>query len=330
MYFDFEENRPDTPTLAAPMSWREVVLITVNLHLLGVVLILLGPRLPFIQAMEERRLAEVEKVQEQQQRDNAQFVFVQPRLETPAPPPPRADLSDLDRRARTVERAPTPTNPLPFSRGNSSEKIDSPRVENRRDPTPAPPESPPPGPEPAPDPAEVAPRDLTLPQANNGVVPRSAENARPPRQQPGIGSLSDAIRNVQKYAQREGFVNMDGGAEQDVAPAIQFDTKGVEFGPWLRRFVAQIRSNWFIPYAAMTMRGHVVVTFFVHKDGRITDVSVLKPSPTDAFNRSAQNAVLASNPTQPLPPEYPDDQAFFTVTFYFNESPSGGSRQPAP
>jgi hypothetical protein len=27
----------------------------------------------------------------------------------------------------------------------------------------------------------------------------------------------------------------------------------------------------------------------------------------------------------PLPPEYPDDHCFFTVTFYFNETPPGGS-----
>ena len=116
-------------------------------------------------------------------------------------------------------------------------------------------------------------------------------------------------------------MNLQGGASQDFAPSIQFDTKGVEFGPWLRRFIAQIRSNWFIPYAAMSLRGHVVITFNVHKDGRITDVAVLKPSTVDAFTRSAQNAILASNPTLPLPPEYPEDRAFFTVTFYFNESP---------
>ena len=33
------------------------------------------------------------------------------------------------------------------------------------------------------------------------------------------------------------------------------------------------------------------------------------------------SAILASNPTIPLPPEYPDPRAFFTVTFYFNETP---------
>jgi len=112
------------------------------------------------------------------------------------------------------------------------------------------------------------------------------------------------------------------GAGQDLGPSMQFDTKGVEFGPWLRRFIAQIRRNWLVPYEAMSMRGHVVMTFNVHKDGRITDVSVLRRSAIDAFNRSAQKALLTTNPTVPLPPEYPDEKAFFTVTFFFNETPA--------
>ena len=57
----------------------------------------------------------------------------------------------------------------------------------------------------------------------------------------------------------------------------------------------------------------------------LSDVSetglVTKPSSVDAFTRSAHNAILTSNPTTPLPPEYPDDKAFFTVTFFFNEDP---------
>src|SRR5262249_42442252 len=154
-------------------------------------------------------------------------------------------------------------------------------------------------------------KGLTLPDAPNGVEPKSADTShRAP-----TGVIADAIRNVQKYVQKDGFVNLQGGADQDFAPSIQFDTKGVEFGPWLRRFIAQIRRNWFIPYAAMSLRGHVVITFFVDKSGHISELKVLKPSQVDAFNHSAFGALAASNPTQPLPPEYPDDRAFFTITF---------------
>ena len=167
----------------------------------------------------------------------------------------------------------------------------------------------------------LEPDALRLPESPAATRPQPSETPGQGRGT-GVGVIADAIRNVQKYAQKDGFVNLQGGAEQDFAPSIQFDTKGVEFGPWLRRFVAQIRRNRFIPYAAMSMRGHVVLTFNVHKDGSITDVTVVKPSSIDAFTRSAQNAILASNPTVQLPPEYPDDRAFFTVTFYFNESPT--------
>ena len=312
MYFDFEDFRPDTPTIPRPMSPREVVLISVNLHLVVLVVILLGPRLPFIKAIQERRQqaqAELERRLEEQ-RQSARFVFVQPKIDLKAPtPPPRAELSDLDRRARTVERAPDPKNDMPFSRGNSSERMEaSAPAAATRAPGPA-----------AETPAPPAPDSdaLTLPDSMAAARPSTAA-----REKGSTGVIADAIRNVQKYTQKETFSNLGGGGLQDIAPSIQFDTKGVEFGPWLRRFVAQIRRNWFVPYAAMTMHGHVVVTFYVHKDGRITDLAVLKPSEVEAFTLSGRNAIAASNPTVPLPTEYPDDKAFFTVTFYFNEKPS--------
>jgi TonB family protein len=326
MYFDFEDQRPDTPTIARPLSPREGVMLSVILHLMAVILILVGPHLPFMKAMEEKReqALEEQRLKElERQRENRQFVFVQPRLDTPAPkPPPRADLSDLDRQTRTVERAPKPTNPMPFSRGNSPELTESaPRVEARRETVPPPQPQPPAPPQPQPQ----APNALTLPRAADAPQAAAQTSPQTSPQAPRAGVIADAIRNVQQYARRETFSNPEGG-DQEVAPSIQFDTKGVEFGPWLRRFVAQIRRNWFIPYAAMSMHGRVVVTFFVHKDGRITDVQVVGPSPVDSFNRSAQNAILASTPTVALPPEYPDDKAFFTVTFYFNETPEGRSR----
>ena len=144
---------------------------------------------------------------------------------------------------------------------------------------------------------------------------------RPQVQPPAGGSLGEALKNLQKYVQNESFNNQK-GQTQEFGP-LQFDTKGVEFGPWIRRFVSQVRRNWFVPMAAMTMRGRVVITFNVHRNGAISDVSVIRPSEIESFNTSAVNALLASNPTTPLPPEYPDDKAFFTVTFFYNENPPG-------
>jgi TonB family protein len=314
MYFDFEDNRPDTPTYGRPVSTREGVLVSIIVHLLVLIGILLAPDLPFVKAAQERQQAELEeqrRLELERRRESPRFVFMQLRMETPPPrPPQRAELSDVDRRARSIERAPDPRNDMPFSRGNTTERVDS-APELRSTPGPAAPE-----PAPAAETADAASPVPAVEESENGF---RREEARPQRSQ-STGVLADAIRNVQRYAQKDGFVNLQGHT-QDFGPFINFDSKGVEFGPWIARFVAQVRRNWFIPMAAMTMRGHVMVTFFVHKDGRITDVTVTKPSAVDAFTLSARNAILASNPTVPLPPEYPDDRAFFTVTFFFNESP---------
>jgi TonB family protein len=329
MYFNFDGHDVETPTIPRSLTRLEASLITLVTYLVIVLAYLLVPELPFLKDLEAKRLAaieerlerEMELARQREQEREPRFVFVQPRVDRPAErAPERADLSDIDRRAATVERAPTPTNPLPFARGNSAERIESstppkpepeaPRAEAAREAKAMP----------APLPGDPSREGLTLPVGPSAELPHSVERATETRG-PSSGILSEAIRNVQKYVEIDGFGNLQGGGVQEIAPSIQFDTKGVEFGPWIRRFIAQIRRNWIVPYSAMAMRGHVVVTFNVHKDGRLTDLTVIKPSAVDGFNHSAFNALATSNPTHPLPPEYPDDRAFFTVTFYFNERP---------
>lgn len=319
MYFDFQDNRPETPSFARPISPREGALLSIIFHLLVVIGLLVAPNLPIVREAEERRQQALEELRRQQlerMRQNARFVFVQPRVDTPAPQPkPDADLSDMDRQARSVERAPLGNTALPFSRGNTPERVEAERAARLNRPPGA--GASPPAPAPSvPDGLNGLPRPDAPPATEPRAVERTAE---PDTFNPSVGVIADAIRNVRKYVEQDQLMSLSG--TQDFAPSIQFDTKGVEFGPWLRRFIAQIRRNWFVPYAAMSLRGHVVITFNVHKDGRITDVAVAKPSAVDGFTSSARNAILSSNPTMPLPPEYPEDRAFFTVTFYFNESP---------
>jgi TonB family protein len=271
-----------------------------------VLAVLFFPTLDFFDRSE--KIAELEQ-KLADKRERPQFVFVQPRLDSPAPKPPdRAEASDLDRKARAPQPTPAPQNPLPYARGSSADRVEASPDERARGRGP--------DPEPAPEPPkEVPPRDVEPPDERQARLTLPQQ----PTAKPSGGSLGEALKNLQKYVQQDSFNNQRSNV-QDLGP-LQFDTKGVEFGPWIRRFVSQVRRNWFIPYAAMTMRGRVVLTFNVHRNGSLTDVQVVQPSPIESFNTAAVNALIASNPTQPLPPEYPDDKAFFTVTFYYNESP---------
>ena len=335
MYFDFYEDHPDFLMMTRDISRVEgnlhlilSILVAGFLNLAMVLLLVLLPRYVDVNADARRAQAEALLAERQQERDSARFVFMAPRVEPPPPPAvsPRAELSDRDRAAASPDRAEVPTNLLPYSRGNSPERVDVPG--NTFQPTP-PLERPPAPPRAQPQPASPGENG----QNGQSMQPGTASPALPlpggsqalARSGAGAaagapGALGESLRNLQRYVQGEAFENQGGGGGA-YGPAIQFDSKGVEFGPWLRRFVAQIKRNWFIPYAAMAMKGHVVTTFFVHKDGTISELSVPGPCNVDAFNNAAFNALAASNPTQPLPPEYPSPRAFFTVTFYYNETP---------
>jgi TonB family protein len=318
MYIDFEDYRPETPRVEGALSGGTAVLISWSLHVIFALLLIFGPKyLPHARVAVPVDASDARNLEE-----SPRFVFMQPRVDISKPQPkPNVEMSDQDRLRATLERAPDPKNALPYIRGNSSERVET-------EPRP-----------PAPDPAQAQQRAQDAGRQNqpsdNQVATNDpgrammrlpdAQSASPALsigRSGSTGILGDAIRNLQRYTQQQSFDNPQGSGEGQ--GLIQFDSKGVEFGPWLRRFVAQVKRNWFIPSAAMVLKGHVVITFNVHKDGAITDIEVKAPSTVDAFDRAAVNALIESNPTQPLPPEYPSERAFFTVTFLYNEMPPPG------
>jgi TonB family protein len=218
-------------------------------------------------------------------------------VERQAPPRPNPEHSDLDRRAASPKQPPDASNTKPFSVGDTPEKVVGGREEK------------PAGPETgaAPPNPSTSSMDLAAKMASAPVAPA------PP---PAGGGLANSLRNLSRFLQDQNFDNQQGG-QADRLPDIQFDSKGVEFGPWLRRFVAQVKRNWFVPQA-MFQSGRVVIQFYVLRNGTITDLKIVSPSPFPAYNNAAFNALKNSNPVLPLPAEYPDDRAFFTVTFYYD------------
>src|SRR5579883_3186514 len=121
MYFDFEDYRPDIEPIGHVISWRDEIFASIGLHVLAVALLIYAPRL----LPSSKAPAQTPFVLDMSQ-DRPRFVFVQPRLDIESPkPPPRAEESDKNRMARSIERAPKPTNTMPFSRGNTPEKVEA-------------------------------------------------------------------------------------------------------------------------------------------------------------------------------------------------------------
>ena len=238
MYFNFEDYHPDTPRLPRSLTRLEVALLTVVFYLSVVILLLLWPHLPFVKEWEverQQQLAKLAQEQLERQRESPRFVFVQPRVDLQAPkPPPRADLSDMDRKARTVERAAKPTNNMPFSRGNTFERTEgAPPTPQQRGQEAAQPETE------GRRPSRQGPSP-PLPESPTGC---RSERREVPQRGPSAGVL---LRMPSELYRNDGAARLvrepSGGRRRSKisAPSIQFDTKGVEFGPWLRRFIAQI------------------------------------------------------------------------------------------
>jgi len=285
MLFDFDDLRPDAPRVPDAISRREGVLLSLVVHG-ALVLLILFPPFNFPRAQ-----ADVTRISPT---DAVRFVQMTPRVERPAITERPSEASDLDRRSATPERPKDAANPMPMSRGETTDRVDGGKTSEDK-----------------PKGGETTPPVLVQRDAAKGAAeakPVPAPSA----------DLRGSLKNLQRYLDDQSFNNPRGGlTEQD--PDIQFDSKGVDFGPWLRRFVNQVKRNWLIPLNAMSQSGRVVITFNVMRDGTIRDLQLVKPSPIESFNSAAMNALRMSNPVAPLPPEYPADRAFFTVTFHYND-----------
>jgi TonB family protein len=101
------------------------------------------------------------------------------------------------------------------------------------------------------------------------------------------------------------------------------DTQGVDFGPYLKRVVDDVRRNWYtlIPESArapIMKKGKVSIEFAIKKDGRIAGIQLVGPSGDVALDRAAYGGITSNNPFAPLPPEFSGQYLALRFTFYYN------------
>jgi TonB family protein len=110
------------------------------------------------------------------------------------------------------------------------------------------------------------------------------------------------------------------------------DTRGVDFGPYLKRVVDDVRRNWYqvIPYEArspINKKGKVSIEFAIMKDGRIADVKTVDSSGDVALDRAAYSGITLNNRFSPLPAEFGGQYLALRFHFYYN--PAKVSISPA-
>jgi len=114
-----------------------------------------------------------------------------------------------------------------------------------------------------------------------------------------------------------------GGAE------IVSDTMGVDFGPYLKHVVDEVRQNWYnvIPESArapLMKKGKVSIQFAIMKDGSVSGMSVPDGGSSGdvALDRAAWGGITASNPFPPLPDEFGGQYLLLRFHFFYNPDKS--------
>jgi TonB family protein len=95
-------------------------------------------------------------------------------------------------------------------------------------------------------------------------------------------------------------------AQEQGALVVLSDTMGVDFGPYLKGVVENVRQNWYtvIPESAKWKKGKVSIEFAITKDGTVSGMRLVGASNDVVLDRAAWGGIAASNPFLPLPSEF--------------------------
>jgi TonB family protein len=135
-----------------------------------------------------------------------------------------------------------------------------------------------------------------------------------------------AIREVTKVASLGGGdldLGQPAGGDNGFAEQgpISFETQWYDWGPYAQSMVSRIRVNWYanMPQIIRTgLKGNVTIRFTIQRDGRITDVTILKSSGVPPYDFAAKKAIELSSPLQPLPKDFPNPSERVTCIFFYN------------
>ena len=190
--------------------------------------------------------------------------------------------------------------------------------------------------QPAPQQAQQPPPPAPLPQ-HPPQQQALADAPRPAPTRPNFGNPSptagDAIRQAAQQAARNHGQGGDYGANAPVAhggvnPGVEVlsDTQGVDFGPYLRRILGDIRRTWIplIPEEArppLNKQGETLIRFTILPDGRIEAMNLDGSTHDTAIDRAAWGAITGVGQFPPLPASFHGPKLELRIDFLVNMTP---------
>ncbi|HUR82216.1 MAG TPA: energy transducer TonB, partial [Thermoanaerobaculia bacterium] len=194
-------------------------------------------------------------------------------------------------------------------------------------------------------PAGASGRRASSPAAPSAPAPQTSAQMTAPSQSAPVDS-SFIYREPAKAAAAAGVVDWrnaireagraisggDGGDGSDVAQTggeqgfaeqgpLSFETQWYDWGDYAQSMVSKIRVNWYanMPQIIRTgMKGVVTIRFTIHRDGRISDITIMESSKVPPYDAAARRAIELSSPLKALPADFPNPTERVTCMFYYN------------
>lgn len=179
---------------------------------------------------------------------------------------------------------------------------------------------------PAPTPSEsephptLTPGDLTLARPDELARPGTGQGERPrPR------TLQEALARRTPDQVPGVKMRQEGGVARR-ANVSMVDARGTTFGAYDAAFIAAVADRWYALLDQVKYDGYrpgrVVLQFYLHHDGRITDLRVTESTVSDMLSLLCQKAVLDPAPYARWPREMRlmvgKDSRPIQFTFYYN------------
>lgn len=173
----------------------------------------------------------------------------------------------------------------------------------------------------------LAPGDLAMarpspkPQEKEGKADK--ETPDQVQQQP----VHERPRTIAEAMAQRGMLGeksrQDGGVRHMTMDS-SLDAMKTSFGDYDREFIDAVRARWYqlLDNTTVTGNGRVVVEFWLHPDGRITNLRILQNEMSDMLGLICQRAIYDPAPYRPWPEEMrrdiPKDYRDVTFTFYYS------------
>ena len=285
--------------------FRESIYISIIIYLAIVWFLFYGPRVLFHQP---RLISPVDVLKE---RDKQLTFLDSPKNLSRPTPKPKAipeksptrplDQKTLQQLQAMRKAAPTPA-PQPAPTAQAA-------------PTPPAPQPPPPAPPPTQQALIEAPRP----------APPTRPNFGNPNQTPG-----DAIRRAAQDAAHDrgsgDYAPGPPGAQGGMGAGVQVlsDTQGVDFGPYIRRILGDIKRNWIplIPEEArppLNKQGETHIRFTILPDGRIAAMNLDASSQDTAIDRACWGGITGVGQFPPLPANFHGPNLELSIGFFTNK-----------